>query len=78
MIQTKIPQHVQLRQERHFPMAANRIAPDADEPKSPWPGYLQFVVVVVVTVMFFLLALSMKRHHFFDGSQNARIHASQQ
>ena len=61
-----------------FPMATNRIAPDADESKSQWPGYLQFVVVVVVTVMFFLLALSMKRHHFLDGSQNARNHTSQQ
>jgi hypothetical protein len=59
-------------------MAANRTSPDADGPKTRWPGYIQFFFVILVSTMFFLLALSMKRHHFFDGSQNARIRANQE
>lgn len=59
-------------------MATNRIESGADGPKSPWPGYVQFLFVVMLTVMFFMLALSMKRHHFLDGSQDARTHASRQ
>jgi hypothetical protein len=59
-------------------MAGNRIAPGADGPKSPWPGYVQFLFVVILTGIFFLLALSMKRHHFLEGSQDARSHANRQ
>ena len=59
-------------------MAENGSMPEAEESKSSWPGYLQFLFVVALTVMFLLLALSMKRHHFLDGNQDARIHASQQ
>ncbi len=59
-------------------MAANRVAPGADGPKSPWPGYMQFLFVVMLTVMFFLLALSMKHHHFLDGGRDNPTHASSQ
>jgi hypothetical protein len=59
-------------------MAVDRNATGTGEPGSPWPRYLQFLFVVFLTVMFFWLALSMKRHHFLDGSLDHRPHDSRQ
>jgi hypothetical protein len=50
-------------------MAANRKTNDPYEPKSPWPGRVQFVFTIVLVMLLFLLARSMVQHNFFGGAR---------
>jgi len=34
-----------------------------------WPGWVRPVGIIVFTLFFLWLAMSMKHHHFFDGSR---------
>jgi hypothetical protein len=57
-------------------MTANQNAAGPEGPKSPWPGYVQFLFIVALAVMFFLLAQSMMRHHFFSGGRYNNRHSA--
>ena len=58
--------------EQRKTMAEYRRLSSLDHTRPRWPGYIQFLFVIVLTVMFVLLALSMKHHHFLDGSLDHR------
>ena len=59
-------------------MTVNRGSNKPSGPNSRWPEYVQFLFVVCLTILFLLLAVSMKRHHFMQGSLYDRTHTPDQ